>query len=228
MSPLDVIAARTSGTLLAAAASMSLAEGYAIAEQVWAGFGPLAGWKIGATSAGGQAMLGIEVPIIGRVPASALHAPGLVALVGDRDAEAEPEIVFRIGPEGAVEAVHLGLEVVRPSRDDAFQLGAGYIVADNAAHVGLVIGPRIDVGWLDAPENLTVMLQRNGEDVCAGSAAMVLGDPRHALDWLASAHRLQPGDWIASGAMARACRFARGDTVVADFGSAGRIEVIRA
>jgi len=228
MNPHDIIAARTSGTLLAEAAALGLTEGYAVAEQVWAGLGPLAGWKVGATSAGGQAMLGVDAPIVGRVPASGLHQPGTIALIGDRDAEAEPEILFRIGVEGAVDAVHLGVEIVRPSRDDAFQLGAGYIVADNAAHVALVNGPQIDAALLDQPESLAVSVQRNGEDCGGGTAAMVLGDPRRALAWLASVHRLQPGDWIASGAMARACRFARGDTVVADFGSAGRIEIRRA
>lgn len=228
MTAAEIIAARSSGSLLAKAEARSLAEGYAVASQVWTGLGPLAGWKIGATNAGGQAFLGITTPIVGRVPTSALHAPGMITLVGDRDAEAEPEIVFRIGADGAIDAVHLGLEIVRPSRDDALELGAGYIVADNAAHVGLVIGPQIDVALLDEPDALTVTLLGNGHDAGSGTAAMVLGNPRHALDWLASEYVLQPGDWIASGAMARACRFACGDTVIADFGSAGRIEVARA
>jgi len=207
---------------------MSLAQGYSVAADVWAGLGTLAGWKIGATSAGGQAMLGIDAPIVGRMPASGLHQPGTIALTGDRDAEAEPEILLHMGAGGAIASVHLGLEIVRPSRNDAFQLGAGYIVADNAAHVALVIGPQFDVALLDRPEALAVSVRRNGEDCGGGTAAMVLGDPRHALAWLASVHPLKPGDWVASGAMARACRFARGDTVVADFGSAGRIEVARA
>jgi len=228
MTAQDILAARLSGGLLTKAAAMSLAEGYAVAADVWAGLEPLAGWKIGATSAGGQAMLGIDAPIVGRVPASGLHQPGTMALTGDRDAEAEPEILFRIGAGGAIDTVHLGLEVVRPSRDDALDLGAGYIVADNAAHVALVIGPQIDVTLLDRPETLAVGVKRNDEDCGGGTAAMVLGDPRQALAWLASVHALQPGDWVASGAMARACCFARGDTVVADFGSAGRIEIARA
>lgn len=224
----EIVAARTQGLLLADARSLPLDEGYALAGEVWAQLAPHGGWKIGATSLTGQAMFGIDAPIVGRVPEAGVTSPGTLTIPGNRDAEAEPEIVFRVGDDGGIAAVHLGIEIVRPSRDDAFDLGPGYVVADNAAHVALVVGPEIDVGLLDAPETLTVSLSRNGETLGSGNAAAVLGDPRNALRWLKSVYDVRPGEWVASGAMARACRCARGDTVVADFGDAGRIEIVRA
>lgn len=219
-----IAAARRTGAELAAPARLDLGEGYRVQAEVAAALGPAAGWKIGATSAGAQAFLGVDGPIFGRVIAAGLHEAGEKArLPGARSAEAEPEVLLRIGPGGVIGAVHLGLEINRPSRADAFDLGAGFIVADNAAHAGLVIGPALSRAVLDDPAALRVALIRNGAPASEGDAAAVMGSPVHALAALAAARPLAPGDWIATGAMARACPFAPGDTVEADFGAYGRV-----
>ena len=219
-----IVAARLAGTELGDAPRLSLDEGYAVQDAVAAGLGALAGWKIGATNAGGQRFLGVTGPIFGRVPQSGLRQSGeRVALGGERPAEAEPEILFRLGADGTVAATHLGIEINRPSRADVFELGVGFIVADNAAHAALVIGPAIPLAALDMQETVTVSLIRDGETVSTGDAAAVLGHPLRALEALSREHPLREGDWIATGAMARACPFAPGDTVVADFGALGRV-----
>lgn len=227
-----IAAARRTGGELPDAPTLTLEEGYAVQRLVAARLGEAAGWKVGATSAGAQAFLGVGEPIRGRVLGGGLIRSGdAPPIPGDRPAEAEPEILFRLGrdPEGdpaeAVASVHLGLEINRPSRADALALGAGFIVADNAAHAALVIGPEIPMAALDRPGQVRVRLIRNGETAGEGDAAAVLGHPLEALRWLARATPLRAGDWIATGAMARSCPFARGDRVRADFGPLGAVDV---
>lgn len=230
-----IVEARRSGAALAdAPPALTLERGYAVQALVAATLGEIAGWKVGATNAGGQRFLRVAEPICGRVLAAGVIASGATAaLPGDRDAEAEPEILFRLArapdgdPVAAIGAVHLGLEVNRPSRDDALALGAGFIVADNAAHAALVVGPGIPLAALDRPEAVRVRLLLNGEPQHDGDASAVLGHPLKSLRWLAANRPLRAGDWIATGAITRACRLAIGDEVSADFGALGRVSVRR-
>ncbi|MBA3895572.1 MAG: fumarylacetoacetate hydrolase family protein [Sphingomonadaceae bacterium] len=232
--------ARRTGEELADAEPLELDRGYAIADQLAENMPQVVGWKVGATSPAGQSFLGISEPIWGRVFDGGLWtAPADVDLHGDRPAEAEPEIFVRIGttPDGElrpvdIAALHLGIELNRPSRPDALTLGAGFIVADNAANVGLVIGDAFPTSALATPTDVTVRLLRNGELVSTGDAAAVLGDPLEAARWLVrkracSERPVRAGDWIATGAMARSATFAIGDEVIADFGALGTLRVGR-
>lgn len=229
-----IVAARRTGTELADAPRLTLGQGYAVQARVAAGLGRAAGWKVGATSTGAQRFLGVTAPICGRVLADGVTRSGeRVSPPGDRAAEAEPEILLRLSdepgedPASAVAAVHLGLEINRPSRADALELGAGFIVADNAAHAGLVVGPAIPLDALARPDAIRVRLFRDGELAAEGDAAAVLGDPLEALRWLARARPLRAGDWVATGAITRSCPLAIGDRIEADFGRWGRVEVGR-
>jgi 2-keto-4-pentenoate hydratase len=208
--------------------TLSLDEGYAVAREVWTLLGPPVGWKVGATNANGQRFLGIDAPIRGRVfrvveAGVAPLAIGPDLAPGERPLEAEPEIIFIEGEPDP----RIGIEIVRPSSATPFDDGVGAIIADNAAHVVLVVGAAFDAALLDTPERVTVALSRNDAVVAEGDAAAVLGDPRRARDWLAGEETLAPGEWIASGAMTRAAPFAGGDTIVADFGPLGRIVLTR-
>ena len=222
-----IIEARGHGRLVFEVPPLTLASGYAVAALVWRKLGTPVGWKIGATNAGGQQFLGIDTPICGRIFEAGLFQAGDVAVVGDRVAEVEPEILLRIGKDGAVVAAYLGLEVVRSSHDKAFEKGVGFIIADNSAHVAIVIGPEIPLSALDHPSDIGVKLVHNGAEAGAGDASMVLGNPLNALNWLRETQSVLPGDWIATGAMTRACPFATGDTVVADFDILGRLPATR-
>ena len=240
MNAADFARARRSGATLDVAEPIALERGYAIAVELAPLLGEVVGWKVGATSAGAQAFLRIDEPIYGRVFAGGVRRLGEpVRLAGERAAEAEPEVIFRLkndpdpaDPLAAIGAAFIGLEVNRPSRDDAFAQGAGFIVADNAAHAGLVIGPELPLAALEAPERIGVRLIRNGEPASEGTAAAVLGDPRRALGWLVakragSERPARAGDWVATGAMCRSVPLAIGDRVEADFGEWGRVVVTR-
>ena len=59
---------------------------------------PRAGWKIAATSAAGQAHIGVDGPLAGRVLAETLHDDGATVSVATNQMRvAEPEFAFRFG-----------------------------------------------------------------------------------------------------------------------------------
>lgn len=215
-------AARLAGTLVPPPAPLTLAEGYAVATGLHPLLGTPAGWKVGATSAGAQAFLGIAAPIRGRLYVERIWSAGDIGLPGERDCEVEPEIVLRVGPDLQPDAAWFGIEVVRPSFADPFAHGVGAIVADNAASVGLLIGPGLPLAALDDPAALIATIRIDEIDAARGSADAVLGDPRRAYAWLRGQVELRPGDLVATGAMGRSAVAARGATLVLDCGVFGQ------
>ena len=215
-------AARLAGTLAPPPGPLTLAEGYAVAAALYPLLGTAAGWKVGATSAGAQAFLGVGEPIRGRLYAERIwHGGGDVATPGERPLEVEPEVVLRVGHDLEPDAAWFGIELNRPSFADPFACGAGAIVADNAASVGLLVGPAIPLGALDMPAALTAAILADGALVARGSADAVLGSPRASYDWLRGTVELRPGDLIATGAMARSAVVARGTVLTLDCGGYG-------
>jgi 2-keto-4-pentenoate hydratase len=194
--------------------AIGLGEGYRLAASNEGRLGAAAGWKIGATSARAMTFLGIDEPIMGRLFAERVWEDGDWAdLSGERPAEAEPEIAFRLAealdaggePMSAIGEVRAAAEIVRPSNDRAFDLGVGYIVADNAAGLGALIGPPIPLEALAEPKSISVALKVERGDTCRGTADAVLGNPLEALAWLAGRIGSIPaGSWVLSGAMAPA------------------------
>lgn len=193
---------------------ITLEEGYGLAQSGQNLLGTPVGWKIGATSERAMAFLGVKEPIMGRLYAERIwHDGDFADLAGERPAEAEPEIAFHLAKPlvaGAIRwlpigAVHAAAEIVRPSYPEPFRLGAGFIVADNAAGLGALIGPPIPPDALTAPESIAVSLAVEGGATTDGSGDAVLGNPLAALAWLAQRLDVIPaGAWVLSGAMARA------------------------
>lgn len=219
------------GTLPDPPQPITLAEGYELAARAAPGLGTPAGWKIGATSEGAMAFLGVSEPIRGRLFAERLWHDGARAdLAGDRDAEAEPEIAFRLArplaaggdPLAAIGTVHAAAEIVRSSHPEPFRLGSGFIVADNAAGLGALIGPEIPRERLVRPDLLAVTLHGPDGASVTGRADAVLGDPLRALSWLAEALGEVPaGTWVLTGAMARAIPVPPGGSLRLDAGEFG-------
>ncbi len=203
-------------------APIAVEEGYRLAQAGESLLGTPAGWKIGATSERAMAFLQVEEPIRGRVYAERIWRNGDTAdLSGERAAEAEPEIAFRLArplvaggdPLACIGAVHAAAEIVRPSHPDPFRLGAGFIVADNAAGLGALIGPEIPLAALAAPDQVAVGISVPGGAATEGRADAVLGNPLAALAWLAQTLGEVPaGAWVLSGAMGPAISLASGAT----------------
>lgn len=202
----------------------SLAEAYQVADHVVRGLthgaGVVAGFKVGATATAGQHFLGLAAPFYGRVPAQRILTSGASWLSSEHAGSVEAEIGFLLGsalPPRAEEyserEVHAALaravpllEVNRPSYAKPFAMGGLCLIADNGVTDSLIVGgPGVDSGTVRLGSE-RVRLLRNGEYVASGDASVVLGDPLHALVWLANALRtgdrgLLSGDVIASGAL---------------------------
>jgi 2-keto-4-pentenoate hydratase len=127
----------------------------------------------------------------------------------------------------AIDHVRPALEIV-DSRIRDWNLSIVDTIADNASSGGVVLGAaRFAVGDL-APSTVHCSMWRNGTDPRHGTGRAVLGDPLHAVAWLANAVALHgvsldAGQMVLSGSMTAAVPVHPGDTVEADFGDAGRV-----
>ncbi|MDH3452049.1 MAG: hydratase, partial [Gammaproteobacteria bacterium] len=140
-----------------------IAAGYAIQDAVIAALGePVAGYKIAATSAAGQAHIAIDHPISGQLRESRVLAPGTPApMVGNTMRVAEAEFVFEFGVDVAprdtpyrvdevmalIADLHLGIELPNARFRDFVGVGAAQLIADNACAYAFVLGPRVAQPW---------------------------------------------------------------------------------
>jgi 2-keto-4-pentenoate hydratase len=219
------------------------AEGYAIQARLEPRSAqPLFGWKIAATSKAGQAHIGVDGPLAGRILAEMVVPEGAALPLSDNAMRvAEPEFVFRMGrdlpPRGtdysqaevmeAVAALHLGIEVPDSRFADFATAGGPQLIADNACAHRFALGPEAPPEWRDldlaAHRVHCSVAPRYERD---GIGANVLGDPRIALTWLAnelSRHgvTLRAGQCVTTGTCAVPLEIAPGDTVTVDFGRLG-------
>ncbi|HVD86498.1 MAG TPA: fumarylacetoacetate hydrolase family protein [Solirubrobacterales bacterium] len=222
-------------------------DGWAIQRALDGHAGPAVGWKIAATSPAGQAHIGADGPLCGRVykrmvvpPGSELDAAVLAMGMGS----AEAEFAFRLGTDldaagapvdrqraiAAVASLHPAIEVPGSRFTDFSAVGVPSLVADAMCGAHVVVGEAAR-GW--DPERLPVHpveMLRNGEPVAAGSGANVLGDPCLALAWLANelgrrGEMLRTGDLVITGACTSPNAITAGDALRADFGALGAVEI---
>ena len=223
----------------------SLAEGYAVQRAVAGRSGSATiGWKIAATSKAGQAHIGVDGPLAGRlleckayrdgdrIPAGPLHM-----------GVAEAEFAFRVGRDlpladapyspdeatGRMAALHVAIEIPDSRFDDFASAGAAQLVADCACAEYFVLGPAAPEGWrgVDLAAH-PVVFRVNGAGASSGTGANVLGDPRIALAWLANdrAERGEPlraGEIVTTGTCVTPVSVGPGDEMLADFGPLGSL-----
>ena len=206
------------------------------------------GWKIAATSAAGQAHIGVDGPLAGRILAGQVDDEGAaVSLQGRRMRVAEPEFAFRIGTAlapravpytgdevlAAVAALQPALEVPDSRYDDFVHAGAPQLLADNACGWRFVFGRPTAADWraIDLRAHAVHGVVQHGAQRVVdrnGSGAAVLGDPRVALTWLVNelsglGLTLEPGQVVSTGTCMVPLEVQPGDVVQADFGPLGRI-----
>lgn len=236
-----LIAARREGKLLDRlpedAAPRDLDEALAIQEALAQRLGvPQAGWKIGATGARVQAMIGLAHPFHGRVFADTVYASGIAIPAGTGHNILEAELAVRLARDlpavrhghnaesvaGAVGELIPCIEINRPSFRAPFAMRGLDVIADNGSNAGLVMGAPI-ADWRGGDlAAVSVIFRLNGADRATGTAAAVMGHPFAALAWLADERAargapLKAGEIVATGSMMGFVDAKAGDAAEAAF-----------
>jgi 2-keto-4-pentenoate hydratase len=206
----------------------------------------LFGWKIAATSTAGQAHIGVDGPLAGRLLANRVIADGGTApTAGNAMRVAEIEYAFRMGAPlppraapydvrevlAAVESLHPAIEIPDSRFEDYVRAGAAQLIADNACGHLFVLGAAAAADWraIDLAEHRPRALV-SGRPEVVGCGANVLGDPRTALVWLVNelsqlGLTLGAGQVVTTGTCLYPLDIGAGDEVAADFGRLGRVSV---
>jgi 2-keto-4-pentenoate hydratase len=227
---------------------MTAAEAYAIQRRLVEllqadGAGEVVGYKLGLTSRAMQEQLGIDQPDYGPVLAAGVHPDGVqVDLDRLLQPKVEAEIAIVLGAPlsgpgctaldvgraaaGAVAAV----EII-DSRIQDWRIRLADTIADLASGAAIALSSRlVPLEALD-PRLIGVALTRNGELVATGAGAAALGDPLHAVAWLANTLHplgvvLEAGHVVMTGALHAAVPLADGDVFRAEFDWLGPIGLV--
>lgn len=220
-------------------------EGYLVQQQLESFSNhPVFGWKIAATSAAGQAHIGIDGPIAGRIFAETVYHQGdAIPFGANRMRVAEAEFAFQMGrdlePRGqaysseevldAVADLYLAIETPDSRFEDFVTAGGPQLIADNACAYRFILGPKAPEVWreLDLAAHQTVGRVTGSPDA-PGRGSNVLGDPRLALLWLvnelsALGITLKAGQYVTTGTTTVPMPIKPGDRVTADFGLLGQV-----
>jgi|SRR5215510_933145 len=205
----------------------------------------IAGWKIAATSRAGQAHIGVDGPLAGRLlKGRVLKSGAMISLSGNLMRVAEAEFAFRFRRNlekreqsynleevlNAVESLHTAIEVPDSRFEDYTVVGAPQLIGDNACACWFILGEPVEANWRDFDLALhKVDGYRNFERTSSGGGANVLGDPRVALTWIANelnqfGDGLLAGQVVTTGTCITPIPVAPGDHVRMDFGVFGSVE----
>ncbi len=220
-------------------------DGYRIQAQIEQLNGEaVSGWKIAATSSAGQAHIGVDGPLAGRILAGQMLAAGKACpMTANRMRVAELEFAFRFARDlpargrpyqqaevlDAVASLHLAIEIP-DSRFEPFEkAGAAQLIADNACSNHLLVGEAVTHPWRDIDLSAHRVLGRIDDgEWRPGSGGNVLGDPRIALTWLVnelSTHGLdaKAGQAVTTGTCLPPMAIGPDSRIEGDFGELGRI-----
>lgn len=225
----------------------TLAEGYAAQAMLEEVSGsPSRGWKIAATNVNGQKHIGVDGPIGGRLLAARLvSGDDPVPVSGNFMRVAEAEFAFVLHRElparkrpytdgevlACVASLHPAIELPDSRFQDFATAGGAQLAADNACAGWFLLGEAAGAGWRHmALAGHPVSLSVNGRVVSTGHGADVLGGPLVALTWLANSHELRgcglaAGSIVTTGVCGKPCPIEPGDSLLADFGSLGRVSL---
>jgi 2-keto-4-pentenoate hydratase len=211
----------------------------------------VAGWKIAATSAAGQAHINVKQPLPGRILTPFVHALGEpVSLTGNRMRVVEPEFAFRLGADlaprktprtlaevlAAVASLHPAFEVPDSRYTDFTQAGEAQLIADNACCGDFVFGAAAPQTWRGADLGSARVMAEVSDaagglrDTREGNGRSALGEPCAALAWLVNelcgrGVTLKAGQFVSTGTCTVPLAVEPGDRVRADYGPFGIIEL---
>jgi len=218
----------------------TLDQAYEIQDRAIASWGEkVIGWKVGRVMPPYSERLGAD-RLAGPIFAAREAASGETAqmpVFARGFAAGEAEFLLRIGatpPAGKtsftlaetadlIDSVHVGIEIASSPLPTINALGPVAVVSDFGNNNGLLIGPRVDDWRGSGFEDWSVTLSIDGAEVGRGTAASfpdgALGSARFLFELMARRGiRLEPGQWISSGAVGGVHDGRVGQTVEARFG----------
>ena len=202
----------------------------------------IVGAKIGLTARAVQAQLGVDQPDFGQLFADMAVPDGDTVVPGrllQPKVEAEVAFVMARTPDARrlttaelIDSVAYALPAIEivDSRIADWNIRIVDTIADNASSGLFVLGTTpVPLGALDL-RLCGMVLEKNGDPVSFGAGAACLGNPLHALGWLAAkmatvGRPLGKGDVILSGALGPMVPVAPGDSVTARIEGLGSVRV---
>jgi 2-keto-4-pentenoate hydratase len=246
------IAMRVIDQLDAAAAPNTLAAAYAcqdlLVRRLTEHFGGApVGYKVACTNQLARDQLNVPHPLFGTLLSHSTHvAPVTLSAAHFTKRTIEPEFGFQFAADvpppstGApytvetimpfVGAAFPSIEIVDHRFADWTRVGAFGIAGDNAIHGAWVHGDAVtDWRAIDFAAH-RVALYADGAMVREGTGAVVLNGPLNVLAWLANTapvydRRLRKGDYVTTGVVCDVYPAERGQTLLADFGAMGSVEL---
>jgi 2-oxo-3-hexenedioate decarboxylase/2-keto-4-pentenoate hydratase len=207
-----------------------------------AGYGAVAGHKIGCTTPVMQEFLEIDTPCAGGVFAATVHREqgafrhagflrvGVECVIAVRlahDLPVSDAPYSRASVAPAIGACMAAIEVVDDRYLDYRSLDTPTLVADDFFNAACVLGPPV-AAWRGL--DLAAVRGRmaiNGAEVGAGEGGDILGHPLEALAWLANAFAtrgacLRAGEFILLGSVVQTRWVEAGDLVEVEIEGLGR------
>ena len=207
-----------------------------------AGLGPLAGHKIGCTTAVMQQFLNIANPCAGGVFAPTVqHGRGMFRHADFLHVGVECEIAVRLarplpaagapydrdGVAAAVGACMAAIEVVDDRYRDYRSLDTPTLIADDFFNAACVLGDPVE-SWSEHDlARVSGRMRINGGKVGSGSGGDILGHPLEALAWLANAlaargQNLAAGEFVLLGSVVQTRWAEAGDRIEVEIEGLGR------
>jgi 2-keto-4-pentenoate hydratase len=176
---------------------LDLATAYRVQDELRREAGAIVGWKLGVTSRAKQAQVGVDCPVYGFLPGTAVLDIGEPLITSHQiQPRCEPEIVFILGRDLAGEHVNavdvlaasagvaVGIEVL-DSRYAGYDFTMADVVADNTSAARFVVGTPVPITGIDL-RLVGVVLEKNGK-VAATAASSCgqwsTGRRRRAVRW---------------------------------------------
>jgi 2-keto-4-pentenoate hydratase len=218
----------------------TLEQAYAVQDAAIAAWGrSVVGWKVGRINPSLSERFGTDRlagPIFASQDGTGGAAPDM-PVFAKGFAAGEAEFLLRIAaappPEKLsyslteaaelIDAVHVGIEIASSPLGSINKLGPIAVISDFGNNNGLVVGPEVP-GWRASGfEQWTVTTFIDDAEVGSGCASAfpdgAIGAARFLFELMARRGiRLEPGQWISSGAVSGVHDAAPGQTVEARFG----------
>lgn len=206
-------------------------------------YGPLAGHKIGCTTAVMQRYLNIDRACAGRVFAKQVHhgqvelarkmfvRPGVeceIAVELAHDLPARETPYTRDDVADAVGGAMAAIEIVDDRYQDFRSLGAPVLIADEFFNAGSVLAAPVKAWRRQDLAAIAGRMTINGREVGRGTGAQIMGHPLEALAWLANlrARQGQPlrrGAFVSLGSMVETKWVDAGDEIAVEVDHLGRV-----